>query len=278
MFPPINQLSNMMAAAAIIAKQLLVGTRMGRAIDRVRWILYAPARARHPELWDLYLEDQRIELALTRLISDNDNCVDVGAHVGSKLAQIRKLAPNGSHVAFEPVGSKARSLQRRFQSVDIVQAATTDEIGSGRFYIDLTRPGFSGLTPPVGGSKVTTERVRLTRIDQELNDRDRIDFIKIDVEGAELPSLRGATETLGRHRPRILFECGIDAQVGRFGYERTDLYNFLRKKDYEIYSIVDFVYGRSPMTCQEFEDAGTYPYRGFNYVALPSGTPVEPIS
>ena len=45
-----------------------------------------------------------------------------------------------------------------------------------------------------------------TTIDNYFKDKDRLDFIKIDVEGAEDKVLRGAQETLGRLRPVILFE------------------------------------------------------------------------
>ncbi len=266
----------------LFLKQLAVDTPIATLAQRLRWFWLAPKRFRHPELWDLYLEDRRINLALGQLIGPSDNCVDAGAHIGSMLAQIRRLAPHGSHVAFEPVPYKARWLRKKFSDVAIIEAATAEQPGTALFYDAIDRPGFSGLTRPVDEARVKSYRVesyevRLVCLDDELAHYDRIDFIKIDVEGAELSTLRGADATLNRHRPGVLFECGTDVQLQRFGYKRVDLFDFFSERAYDVYSMVDFVFGRHPMTRDGFEKAGTYPYTGFNYVALPVGTAVARI-
>ncbi|MGH1493373.1 MAG: FkbM family methyltransferase [Acidimicrobiales bacterium] len=259
----------------LLLKQLVVDTPIATLGQRLRWIWRGPQRIRHPELWDLYLEDRRIDLALSALIGPGHNCVDVGAHIGSMLAEIRRLAPHGSHVAFEPVPYKARRLRRKFSDVAVIEAATSEEPGTALFYDDIDRPGFSGLTRPVDESKVKSYEVRLVCLDIELASYDRIDFIKIDVEGAELSTLRGADAILNRHRPAVLFECGTDVQLQRFGYKRVDLFDFFSERAYDVYSMVDFVYGRHPMSREGYEKAGTYPYGGFNYVALPVGSKVS---
>lgn len=259
----------------LLLKQLAVGTPVGSLAQRARWIVQAPQRLRHPELWDLYLEDRRTQVALEWLIGPDDNCVDVGAHIGSILVEMRRLAPNGSHLAVEPVPAKARWLRRRFRDVPIIEAATSDEAGAALFFHDLDRPGFSGLRQPVEDSTVRTYEVRVISLDDELGDRDRIDFLKVDVEGAELPTLRGADTIINRHKPAVMFECGTDPQLQRFGYKRSDLFGFFAERGYDVYAMVDIVYGREPMTREAFDKAGTYPYRGFNYVALPAGVEVK---
>jgi hypothetical protein len=60
---------------------------------------------------------------------------------------------------------------------------------------------------------------------------ERIDFIKCDVEGAELLVFRGAEKTLTRFHPPILLE--IEARhTERFGYRPDDLDEFLRSFGY----------------------------------------------
>ncbi len=213
-------------------------------------------------------------MALAALIEPDHNCVDVGAHIGSLLAEIDRLAPRGSHVAFEPTPQKAQWLRRRFPRVEVIEAATWDEPGTALFHEDVDRPGLSGLREPVDDSTIRRHEVQVVTIDGTLGDRDRIDFLKIDVEGAELSTLRGAEHTVERHRPAILFECGTGTELERFGHTRADLFRHLVDRGYDVYSIIDFVYGRQPMTCESFDKAGTYPYRGFNYLALPRGTEV----
>ncbi len=259
----------------LFVKQLAVDTPVSRLGQRLRWISQTPQRVRHPELWDLYLEDRRTAVALEALIGPDDNCVDVGAHIGSMLAEMRRLAPNGSHVAFEPVPAKARWLRRKFRDVRVIEAATSEESGTAQFFDDVDRPGFSGLKRPVDPTTVQSYEVRLVCLDDELEGHDRIDFIKIDVEGAELSTLRGAESVLGDHKPVVLFECGPDAHLQRFGYKRADLFHFFGERGYDVYSIIDFVFGRDSMTRESFDKAGTYPYRGFNYLALPADREVR---
>lgn len=262
-----------MAKASL--KQAIVGSPVEGVVRRMRWLAQWPQRHRHPELWDLYLEESRITVALAALLQPGSNCVDVGAHIGTVLAEMIRLAPEGTHRAFEPVPTKVRSLRKRFPAVEVIEAATSDTAGTARFYHDLDRPGFSGLRKPVDPTSLNTYDVDVVVLDEQLADAERIDFLKIDVEGAELPSLRGAGGLLERYRPAILFECGTDPQLQRFGYKRSDLFGFLVERGYDVYSIVDFVFGREPMTGPSFDKAGTYPYRGFNYLALPAGTEVR---
>ncbi len=256
-------------------KQALVGTPVERFVRGLRWAAQAPQRHRHPELWDLYLEERRTNVALAALLKPGSDCVDVGAHIGTMLAEICRLAPDGTHRAFEPVPAKARWLRKKYPGVEVIQAATSDRAGTARFYDDLDRPGFSGLQKPVETTTLRTYDVDVVVLDDQLADAERIDFLKIDVEGAELPSLQGADRLLKAHKPTILFECGTDVQLQRFGYKRSDLFAFLVERGYDVYSIVDFVFGREPMTTESFDKAGTYPYPGFNYVALPVGTEVR---
>jgi FkbM family methyltransferase len=58
-----------------------------------------------------------------------------------------------------------------------------------------------------------------------------VDFIKIDVEGAELGVLRGATETIKRCRPAVQMEI-MEKQCSQFGYAPQDLYDFLVQQEY----------------------------------------------
>ena len=242
---------------------------------RTSWVLSGWHRHRHPELWDMYLEPSRARLALKHLVERHWNCVDVGAHIGSVLVQLLHLAPEGRHIAFEPSPQKAAWLKARFPMVEVHQAALGSEAGHADFYDDLDRLGYSGLGRRDGvDARTNVYRVPVETLDEVMGDR-QVHFVKLDVEGGELPVLKGASATLQLFRPALLFECGPEPSLAPFGYDRADLHRFLAvETGYEVYSVADFVYGRPPMSSAEFRKAGIYPFRGFDYLALPAGTPV----
>lgn len=271
-----------MSGLPLAVKGRLVGTLPGRLLRRARWWAAFPQRLRHPELWDMYLEDRRTDLALQSLLTADSNCVDVGAHLGMTLQRFMDLAPDGVHLAVEADPDKAVLLAERFRSATVVNAAVSSSSGSARFY-RARRSGFSSLRPPIDSELADEIDVEVLTLDDVIDgfgrtgaERPRaVDFVKLDVEGAELPALQGGDLLFKRDRPVLLFECGPSGSSDAFGYDRRDLFDHLRQLDYDVYAIVDFVYGRPPLSASEFERAGTYPYRGFNYLALPAGHPVE---
>ena len=253
-------------------KQLAVGTPVEGVLRRLRWVRTAPHRRRHPELQDFFLEDERTRHVIRSLVHASSCVVDVGAHLGSMLSEILRLAPDGRHIAIEPMPAMAAGLRRRFPQVEVIEAATSDRAGTATFHVDRKRTGFSSLRQPPGATDLDEIEVAVITLDEVLADRSRVDFIKIDVEGAELPSLRGAEATLSRHRPPVLFECGLDSRLEDFGYRRMDLYEFFIERDYEVHSMIDAAASTGvALSPEAFEQSGVYPYPGFNFLALSAG-------
>ena len=255
------------------AKVGLVGTQAGRAYERLRWAAGAGQRRRHPELWDFYLEPYRFDLALTHIVQPDSHCFDGGCHVGSVLAQMVKLAPQGQHTAVEPVPLKVAALTKRFPSVRIVPGAIGEEPGTMTFYDDDS--GFASFHPdPMNLDASAGREVEVHTIDDIVGEG-RLDVLKLDIEGAELWALKGARKSVDYHQPTVVIECGRNETLEPFGYSRQDMYDYVSGDlGYSMYSVVDYLYGRDPMTADEFGRAGTYPFRGFNYVCLPKGQAV----
>ena len=160
------------------------------------------------------IDNHNLELLLGFLLAEDSNCVDVGANEGRFLWHMTQRAPRGRHFAWEPVPHLAARLRELFPQVEIHDAAVGDTpVGETSFVVVKNDAAYSGLLerdyPP--GFETEEIQVRVERLDSELPPDYAPTLIKIDVEGAELGVLRGAAETIRRHRPVVVFEHGPGA-------------------------------------------------------------------
>lgn len=251
-------------------KHLLIRTPLQEPAKKLQFLLESKKRNQHPELNEIYVEGQRTEQMLRQVIKDSFNCIDIGCHLGSVLSEIVKIAPNQQHIAFEPIPYKAEWLKDKFPEVEVKQMALSDTPGQVTFYINPNFSGFSGLQPHQAQKDANLKEitVKCETLDNILVPDRPVNFIKIDVEGAELPALRGAQNTLSRYQPTILFEC-TKAGVSGFGYEPVDLFNFLTKDfSYSIFLLKDFLNNDQPLEFERFFQAMHYPFQAFNFLAI----------
>jgi FkbM family methyltransferase len=171
------------------------------------------------------------ELFLLRhLVGRGGVCLDVGAAGGAHLlVMARRVGPTGRVIGLEPRPGSLRALRRltRLAGVaartTLIQAALSDGPGQLPLRIPIvpTRAHVPGSTPDRAGNAAfarmpSREIVVPTRSLDEVvatEGLDRVDVVKIDVEGAELAVLSGARDTLRRHRPTVLVEADDLHQV-----------------------------------------------------------------
>ncbi|WP_342359618.1 FkbM family methyltransferase [Terrarubrum flagellatum] len=148
---------------------------------------------------------------------DEGTAIDVGANLG---LYCELLAPLFKRViAFEPQPDLAKYLKRVLpKNVEVHQLALSNAIGEADIHIPKLRGGRSAfwnmdamasLIPAVVsgyGGHVHTVKVKTATLDDMTADVDRIDFVKIDVEGHENAVLDGAAKTIDRHKPVMLIE------------------------------------------------------------------------
>jgi hypothetical protein len=126
------------------------------------------------------------------------------------------------------------------------------------FKIGATACGRPRWTSPSGQVQVSVRRLDDVLAELEVT---KVDFIKLDVEGAELSVLYGATKLLQREsRPAILAEVQ-DIRTQPWGYPAREIIQFLIRMDYRWFAIAAKG-ALLPISCdQETYDA--------NLVALP---------
>jgi FkbM family methyltransferase len=209
------------------------------------------------------LDDHATRVVLATVLRADSNAIDVGANEGAVLESIVRLAPNGRHIAYEPIPELQERLVARFPQVDVRRAALYDSVS---FAHNLDQPAYSGLrrrsdvdTSPDGVREIS---VATERLDDVLEEGYAPALIKIDVEGAELGVLRGAVETLHRHRPFVLFEHGVGG-ADLYDARPGELFDLLASCRLRIFDLE----GTGPYTREQFEATFVEPI--WNFLAAP---------
>ncbi len=166
---------------------------------------------------------------MSNVLDRGSHCVDVGCHTGQVLEHMLAEAPDGTHYAFEPLPELAAGLRERFPGVNVFEVALSDVEGTAEFRHVVSRPAYSGLREreyPSDEEETTVIEVQTRRLDDLLPAGARIDFIKVDVEGAELQVFRGAVKTIASNKPYIVFEHGLGA-ADYYGTRPESVYDLL---------------------------------------------------
>jgi FkbM family methyltransferase len=250
-------------------KHLLIRTPLEEPAQKIRDLLGFKERRKHPELKEIYIEPQRTEQVMQRLIGNSFNCIDIGCHLGSTLSKILKLAPQGHHIAFEPLPHKAHWLKRKFPEVDVRELALGSTPGEVTFYYNTNQSGFSGLHQHGAANDTIRElTVKCEQLDNILPPAHRVDFIKLDVEGGELAVLQGAAHMLRRCCPPLLFECTLSG-LSNFGFTSAEVFEFLNKQySYSVFLLKDFIDDGEPLNFEQFDKALQFPFKAFNFIAV----------
>jgi FkbM family methyltransferase len=156
------------------------------------------------------LDEQRLEQLIAYLLRPDSVCIDVGANRGAALQHMVRCAPDGRHVAFEPLPHLAAGLRERFPMVDVRNAALANRSGNATFVHVRSREAYSGFRhrPVVSSEHLEEIVVQVERLDDVVGTGCAPALLKIDVEGAELGVLQGAMSTILRARPTVVFEHG----------------------------------------------------------------------
>lgn len=202
------------------------------------------------------------EALLDYVLKRGDTFVDVGANLGFYTRMASSLVGDvGQVYAFEPMPAAYRLLRMNtsdLTNVTLHDDALSDREGVGEFFVrdhgDASSLLSDGLGRPI--------QVGLNTLDRKLSCTEsgsmRVDFIKIDVEGAELSVLRGATKTIQAHQPVVYFEF-LSIYAAQYGFTYADFAEFFKPFDYSLHWI-----NHDGKGCEVFgSDASTY------IVALP---------
>ncbi|MCC7194988.1 MAG: FkbM family methyltransferase [Gemmatimonadaceae bacterium] len=185
--------------------------------------------------------DDALSKAVIRLLPRHAVVLDVGANVGAWTVPLARAARelDGRVVAFEPVPSNRSRLEDTVARNDLGNVVRIEAVALGDKAGEVGMWLRSSVTGASTGTAAVTEegghlRVQMVTLDawMERAGIPHVDFMKLDIEGAELLLLRGASDTIGRHRPLILAE--FDAYwMSTFGLTRAQAEAWASENAYE---------------------------------------------
>jgi FkbM family methyltransferase len=188
---------------------------------------------------------------LETLLGDDGVFIDVGANQGEFTIAAANVSRRGAVIAFEPVAEYRQRLLENiqlngFNNVVVIPTALGENEESLPIYVsnkefaDGTRhDGLATLFATQDRSDLR-EVVVVRTMDKVLTELgvDRVNLIKLDIEGAEWTALRGAADTLERFRPLLMLEIGRQT-CRAAGYEPEDFVEWLAGHHYRLERILD---------------------------------------
>lgn len=169
---------------------------------------WLPAAEGIPSLIDMaYVIQQDTYTHEGRTVKPGNVVLDCGAHVGSFT---RKALDKGASlvVAIEPSAEKVECLKKNFAAEVAAGKVRVLQVGIWSHDDKLWLEGMSGvgnslLPGPNTPGQGPGEWVRVTTLDRLAEEQGlgRVNFVKMDIEGAESEALRGARGIIARFRP-----------------------------------------------------------------------------
>jgi FkbM family methyltransferase len=172
--------------------------------------------------------------------------LDIGAHRGLyTLVAATRLGADGTVIAFETSARVSKAPFTRTAEWNAFGSVRAEplELGaeeSKRTFIEIVSGDNTRgrLRPPASSDRVAETSVETARLDDyvERLALDRVDIVKLDVEGGELEVLEGASMVLAKFRPVFICEV-LDATTQAWGYDAREIVLKFQRHDFRLFEI-----------------------------------------
>lgn len=150
-------------------------------------------------------EPEEVELILKHM-GENDVFLDIGANVGNHAIACAAARPNAKIHVFEPIKKTCELLRRNITLNGLTNIDTSN--------LDIAVDAEDGILHMVQRINLASSREATEGIGPAIPKRalralwpERVDFIKMDVEGAELRIIKSVLDLIRRDRTKIILEC-----------------------------------------------------------------------
>jgi FkbM family methyltransferase len=191
-----------------------------------------------------YYESEEPFLAgLLKSIARQGVAIDVGANLGQYSLFLARVPQCQKIIAVEPQREVAGILGRvcwllRLNKIKVLETCAGEHTGQAYLHTPVIDGIVAGQETHIVDDPASNgaRRVHMTSIDDIVRSYaaagDSLVLLKMDVEGAEMLVLRGASETIDKHRPLILAEL-VDSYLARYECTFDSVCDFLKEKGYD---------------------------------------------
>jgi FkbM family methyltransferase len=175
-------------------------------------------------------ENQKINL-FKRILKPNMTIIDVGAHRGYfSFISAKLIHDKGKIYAIEPDPENYSWLKKglsvnNYKIIEPIQLAFSNKSGFLKLFKG-DKSGHHSLTEDMGYGSTS---IKVQRLDDFINENniEKVDLIKIDVEGADIEVIEGAEKILNQENLKIIMDI--------HHIDREKLFNIFIKNNYSIY-------------------------------------------
>lgn len=205
---------------------------------------------------------------VVREIKMGNVVVDIGAHIGYyTLLFARLVGDRGKVYAFEPEPSNFNLLKQNieingYKNVALIQKAVSNENGITRLYLSEINTGAATIIGTENDSQYI--EIETTTLDDFLmNSEEEIDFIKIDIEGAESRAIEGMTSLLSRCEDLNIITEFNPILIEKSGIEPKEYLNLLSSYGFTFYDIDELHNKLEPTNISGILQKYCYEKKGF---------------
>ncbi|GIK83873.1 MAG: hypothetical protein BroJett025_04950 [Patescibacteria group bacterium] len=177
---------------------------------------------------------------INKTITNGDLVIDVGANIGSESILAASKGKNVKVFAFEPTDSLIPLLKENIaingfsKRVEIIQKAVSKKNGKIKFVLEA-----ESEINHIASENIEDKNVKIVNcitLDTFVKEKgiNYIDFLKVDVEGAELFVFQGAKNCFRENKISIiLFE--LNKKIADFGYKSKELIELLKNNNFFVF-------------------------------------------
>lgn len=176
---------------------------------------------------------------LLSLIKEDMIILDIGTNIGETLLNFAKINTKGINYGFEPVPylyqrAKHNISLNNFENIILNNIALSDK--KEKLFFHIPQNNNSGGIAMSKNAQQGMLEVEAMTLDNFVSNQniEKIDFIKIDVEGFEMNVLKGGSETLTKMKPQMFIEL-VDNHLKRQNTSSKEVILFLKNIGYKIH-------------------------------------------